>query len=128
MARPRAPSSPITTRSTPICISGSRPELFLKRFVVGGFEKVFEIARVFRNEGMSPRHNPEFTMLELYQAYADWTDMMELIESLVSRASRSSVTGGTIDSSYQGRISTSLRRGGARPMAESGERGHRQRA
>ena len=60
------------------------PELYLKRFVVGGFEKVYEIARVFRNEGMSPRHNPEFTMLELYQAYADWTDMMELIESLVS--------------------------------------------
>ena len=60
------------------------PELFLKRLVVGGFEKVFEIARVFRNEGISPRHNPEFTMLELYQAYADWTDIMELIESLVS--------------------------------------------
>jgi lysyl-tRNA synthetase class II len=48
------------------------PELYLKRLVVGGFEKVFEIARVFRNEGISPRHNPEFTMLELYQAYADY--------------------------------------------------------
>ena len=47
------------------------PELFLKRLVVGGFEKVFEIGRVFRNEGLSPRHNPEFTLLELYQAYAD---------------------------------------------------------
>jgi lysyl-tRNA synthetase class 2 len=60
------------------------PELYLKRLVVGGFEKVFEIARVFRNEGLSPRHNPEFTILELYQAYADYTDMMALIEELVS--------------------------------------------
>jgi lysyl-tRNA synthetase class 2 len=60
------------------------PELYLKRLVVGGFEKVFEIARVFRNEGLSPRHNPEFTMLELYQAYADYGDMMELTEGLVS--------------------------------------------
>ena len=51
------------------------PELYLKRLVVGGFEKVFEIGRVFRNEGLSPRHNPEFTMLELYQAYADYTDL-----------------------------------------------------
>ena len=60
------------------------PELYLKRLVVGGFERVFEIARVFRNEGMSNRHNPEFTMLELYQAYADWNDIMELVENLVA--------------------------------------------
>ena len=60
------------------------PELYLKRLVVGGFEKVFEIGRVFRNEGISPRHNPEFTMLELYQAYADYTDMMALTEELVA--------------------------------------------
>src|SRR5262249_19726729 len=59
-------------------------ELYLKRLVVGGFEKVFEIGRVFRNEGLSPRHNPEFTMLELYQAYADYRDLMELTEELVS--------------------------------------------
>jgi lysyl-tRNA synthetase class 2 len=59
------------------------PELYLKRLVVGGFEKVFEIARVFRNEGISTRHNPEFTMLELYQAYADWEDIMELAEHLI---------------------------------------------
>ena len=60
------------------------PELYLKRLVVGGFEKVFEIARVFRNEGLSPRHNPEFTMLELYQAYADYNDFMVLVEELVA--------------------------------------------
>ena len=59
------------------------PELYLKRLIVGGFEKVFEIARVFRNEGISTRHNPEFTMLELYQAYADWNDIMELAENLI---------------------------------------------
>ncbi len=60
------------------------PELFLKRLVVGGFEKVFEIGRVFRNEGISPRHNPEFTMLELYEAYVDYNDIMVLTESLIS--------------------------------------------
>ena len=59
------------------------PELYLKRLVVGGFEKVFEIGRVFRNEGLSPRHNPEFTMLELYQAYADYGDLLTLVEELV---------------------------------------------
>ncbi len=58
------------------------PELFLKRLLVGGFERVFEINRNFRNEGISIKHNPEFTMLELYQAYADYNDMMELTEEL----------------------------------------------
>ena len=60
------------------------PELFLKRLVVGGFERVYEIGRVFRNEGISTRHNPEFTMLELYQAYADYADIMTLVEDLVA--------------------------------------------
>lgn len=60
------------------------PELYLKRLVVGGFERVFEIGRVFRNEGLSVRHNPEFTMLELYEAYADYGDMMVLTEELVA--------------------------------------------
>jgi lysyl-tRNA synthetase class 2 len=60
------------------------PELYLKRLVAGGLERVYEIARVFRNEGISPRHNPEFTMLELYWAYADYTDAMVLTEELVS--------------------------------------------
>ena len=60
------------------------PELYLKRLLVGGFEKVFEINRNFRNEGISTKHNPEFTMLELYQAYADYQDMMALTEDLIS--------------------------------------------
>lgn len=58
------------------------PELYLKRLVVGGFERVFEINRNFRNEGISPRHNPEFTMMEMYMAYADYNDLIELTESL----------------------------------------------
>jgi lysyl-tRNA synthetase class 2 len=77
------------------------PELYLKRLVVGGFEKVFEIARVFRNEGLSTRHNPEFTMLELYQAYADYTDMMALTEELVSGLAQDLL--GTTDLVYGGR-------------------------
>ncbi len=59
------------------------PELYLKRLVVGGIEQVFEINRNFRNEGLSTRHNPEFTMLEFYQAYADFNDMMDLTEDLI---------------------------------------------
>jgi lysyl-tRNA synthetase, class II len=71
------------------------PELYLKRLVVAGFERVFELGRVFRNEGLSPRHNPEFTMLELYQAYADYGDIMELTEELVAHLARQ-VTGSTV--------------------------------
>ncbi|WP_436905565.1 lysine--tRNA ligase [Acinetobacter johnsonii] len=59
------------------------PELYLKRLVVGGFERVFEINRNFRNEGVSTRHNPEFTMIEFYQAYADYKDLMELTENML---------------------------------------------
>ncbi len=58
------------------------PELYLKRLVVGGFERVYEINRNFRNEGLSTRHNPEFTMLELYQAYADYRDLMDMVERM----------------------------------------------
>ena len=71
------------------------PELYLKRLVVGGLDRVFEIGRVFRNEGLSTRHNPEFTMLELYQAYADYTDMMELTSELVEHLAIT-VTGSTV--------------------------------
>jgi lysyl-tRNA synthetase, class II len=64
------------------------PELYLKRLLVGGFERVFEIARNFRNEGLSPRHNPEFTMLELYEAQADYRRMMEIAETLLETLAR----------------------------------------
>ena len=77
------------------------PELYLKRLVIGGFEKVFEIGRLFRNEGISPRHNPEFTTLELYWAYADYTDLMVLFEELVAGVARDVV--GTTVLEYQGR-------------------------
>ncbi len=63
-------------------------ELYLKRLIVGGMEKVYEIAKTFRNEGMDRTHNPEFTMLELYQAYADYNDIMELVEDLVLHLSQ----------------------------------------
>ena len=70
------------------------PELYLKRLVVGGFERVFEINRNFRNEGISTFHNPEFTMLEFYQAYATYEDLMDIAEDLLSNLA-SEVTGGT---------------------------------
>ena len=76
------------------------PELYLKRLVVGGFERVFEINRNFRNEGISTQHNPEFTMLEFYQAYATYTDLMELTEQLFAKVAQA-VSGSTIIS-YQG--------------------------
>src|SRR5207253_8843274 len=63
-------------------------ELYLKRLIVGGFDRVYEIGHDFRNEGIDRTHNPEFTMLEFYQAYADYTDMMEVVESLLADASR----------------------------------------
>ncbi len=65
------------------------PELYLKRLVVGGFERVYEINRNFRNEGVSTQHNPEFTMLEFYQAYADYRDLMTLTEELIGQLARS---------------------------------------
>jgi lysyl-tRNA synthetase, class II len=77
------------------------PELYLKRLVVGGFEKVFEIGRLFRNEGISPFHNPEFTTVELYWAYADYSDLMVLFENLV--AGLATDIAGTTALSYQGR-------------------------
>ena len=76
-------------------------ELYLKRLVVGGFTKVFEISRVFRNEGLSPRHNPEFTMLELQEAYADYTDMMSLFEDMIANIAMDVC--GTTKLTYNGR-------------------------
>jgi lysyl-tRNA synthetase, class II len=76
------------------------PELYLKRLVVGGMERVFEINRNFRNEGVSTRHNPEFTMLEFYQAYATYNDLMDLTESLMR--SLAQALNGTATITYQG--------------------------
>src|SRR5258707_8130776 len=88
------------------------PELYLKRLVVGGMERVFEINRNFRNEGISTRHNPEFTMLECYAAYEDWQYMMDLTERLVRAAAGSSQV------TYQGKT-TELGKPSARlPIAE----------
>ena len=78
------------------------PELYLKRLVIGGFERVFEINRSFRNEGVSSRHNPEFTMLEFYQAYARYEDLMDLTEEMFRHVARE-VTGST-SITYQGNI------------------------
>ncbi len=75
-------------------------ELHLKRLVVGGFEKVFELGRIFRNEGISTRHNPEFTSIEVYQAYADYEDMMTLTEALVTKAAQTAL--GALVIEYQG--------------------------
>ena len=77
------------------------PELYLKRLVVGGFEKVFEVNRNFRNEGLSPRHNPEFTMMEFYEAYADYRSLMNFTEGLLRQAAREAL--GTEVFVYQGR-------------------------
>ncbi len=78
------------------------PELYLKRLVVGGFERVYEINRNFRNEGVSTRHNPEFTMLEFYQAYADYKDLMDLTEDLLRKLASQVL--GTSTVTYQGEI------------------------
>jgi len=77
------------------------PELYLKRLVVGGFEKVFEVNRNFRNEGLSPRHNPEFTMMEFYEAYADYKSLMNFTEAVIRHAAREALGGEQFD--YQGR-------------------------
>jgi lysyl-tRNA synthetase, class II len=75
-------------------------ELHLKRLIVGGFEKVFELGRIFRNEGISTRHNPEFTTIEIYQAYADYNDMMALTEDIITTVAKEVL--GTLEITYQG--------------------------
>ena len=75
-------------------------ELHLKRLIVGGFEKVFELGRIFRNEGVSTRHNPEFTSIEVYQAYADYEGMMALTEGMITSVAQSVL--GTLEIDYQG--------------------------
>ena len=76
------------------------PELYLKRLIVGGLERVYELGRMFRNEGMSIKHNPEFTMMEVYQAYTDYHGMMELSENLISSVAQEVL--GTLVVNYQG--------------------------
>ena len=76
------------------------PELYLKRLIVGGFEKVYEMGRLFRNEGMDPKHNPEFTTVELYEAYTDYHHMMDLTERLFEHIALT--TKGTTEIEYQG--------------------------
>ncbi len=78
------------------------PELYLKRLVVGGFEKVFEINRNFRNEGLSPRHNPEFTMMEFYEAYTEYRKLMDFTEGLIRHSAREAL--GMEVFEYQGRV------------------------
>ncbi len=77
------------------------PELYLKRLIVGGFEKIYEINRSFRNEGVSTRHNPEFTMLELYAAYCDYNDMMQITEDIFAHVAKNIV--GSLKFEYQGK-------------------------
>lgn len=76
-------------------------ELYLKRLIVGGFDKVYEMGKMFRNEGMDTRHNPEFTNIELYEAYADYNDMMEITENLVAYVAKEVL--GTTKVEYQGK-------------------------
>jgi lysyl-tRNA synthetase class 2 len=98
-----ATARPFTTRHNALDMDmflRIAPELYLKRLVVGGFERVFEINRNFRNEGLSTRHNPEFTMLEFYQAYAEYHDLMDLTEVML-RGIAKEVLGQTVVT-YQG--------------------------
>jgi lysyl-tRNA synthetase class 2 len=92
------------------------PELYLKRLLVGGFERVYEINRSFRNEGMRPRHNPEFTMLEAYEAYGDMESMRELTESLITSVAAEVL--GTLEFEYQGHPVSLASPWRVAPMAE----------
>ena len=76
------------------------PELYLKRLLVGGFERVFEINRSFRNEGLSPRHNPEFTMMEFYAAYTDYRWLMDFTEEVIRDAAKAAL--GTLQAELPG--------------------------
>ena len=77
-------------------------ELYLKRLIVGGFERVYEVGRIFRNEGMDATHNPEFTSVETYQAYADYNEIMEMVEQLYEFVALKTL--GTTDVTYQGQV------------------------
>ena len=100
------------------------PELYLKRLVVGGLEKVFEINRSFRNEGISTRHNPEFTMLEFYEAYCDFNDLMDLTEELLREVAQTVLGSTTIE--YQGTTIDLARKFDRLTMAQAIRRYHPQ--
>jgi lysyl-tRNA synthetase class 2 len=102
------------------------PELYLKRLIVGGFERVFEINRSFRNEGISTRHNPEFTMLEFYEAYCDFNDLMDLTEELLQEVAQKVLGTTTID--YQGTTIDLARKFDRLTMAQAIHRYHPQHA
>jgi len=98
-----AEATPFKTHHNALCMDlflRIAPELYLKRLVIGGFERVFEVNRNFRNEGVSTRHNPEFTMLEFYQSYATYIDMMDLTEEMVGLVARQ--VAGSDELAYQG--------------------------
>ena len=99
------------------------PELYLKRLLVGGMDRVYEINRNFRNEGISTRHNPEFTMLEFYQAYADYHDLMDLTEELLKQVALD-VNGSTVTSSADAKSTGATSSGSpcARPSSSTGRR------
>ncbi len=78
------------------------PELYLKRLIVGGFERIYEINKSFRNEGISTRHNPEFTMLEVYKAYADYVDMMALSQELITHVAKAAL--GKVEFEFKGKV------------------------
>ena len=109
------------------------PELYLKRLIVGGLERVYEINRNFRNEGISTRHNPEFTMLEFYQAYTDYLGMMDLSEELLRQAAIDATGSAVVE--YQGEKidfgnfrRVSMRDAGGRPQSEGPSSNGRLRA
>ena len=93
----RARSRRTTTRSTATLYLRIATELYLKRLIVGGLERVYELAKDFRNEGISYKHNPEFTMLEWYEAYADYEDVMRRVEELLPRVAQAAGYDGEID-------------------------------
>ena len=77
-------------------------ELYLKRLIVGGMERVYEVGRIFRNEGMDPKHNPEFTTIELYQAFTDYHGMMDLVEEMMKTVAQKVC--GSLTIPYQGQM------------------------
>jgi lysyl-tRNA synthetase class 2 len=95
-------------------------ELYLKRLIVGGFERVYEISKDFRNEGIDRNHSPEFTMLEFYEAYADYLVMMETVEALIARTTREAL--GSSASRSRGTRSTFRRRGRGGPSGRPSDR------